>query len=309
MLGTCRTTLKACSLVNKTWRDASHAILFRSIDLTPLLAKNDWVSAFINTPFNIGDHIREITLGNARWPSESNRTRGLLLSHFATSVTCLKLSNLAISDFADFTSVVSILKGLQVLSLYHVEFESNSLGLSEPIAPNRTLPPLVSSIVFYCVDVGLMVDWIQAHSKAPKLSKLHLGPVEIRWKMKTIRYLMDVLHDRPCEFGILFPDTDYDDDTLQFTSFIPTKDPLPPPPSAHLQNLIAKHQARYGLPLDLNSLPLGPFLETFAHSQYTSSLLGRMLYRMFPLFGRRGLWSTSRRGSVGRLCSTWKRNP
>jgi len=100
------------------------------------------------------------------------------------------------------------------------------------------------------------VDWIQAHSKAPKLSKLHLGPVEIRWKMKTIRYLMDVLHDRPCEFGILFPDTDYDDDTLQFTSFIPTKDPLPPPPSAHLQNLIAKHQARYGLPLDLNSLPL-----------------------------------------------------
>ena len=92
-------------------------------------------------PLDIGNHVREVTIEHARWVTESSRTRVLLLSNFATSVTCLKLSNLTISDFADFTNIVSILKGLQSLSMQHIGFEYNTLDLSEPIPPNRSFHP------------------------------------------------------------------------------------------------------------------------------------------------------------------------
>jgi len=250
----CPTMLKSCSLVNRAWLHASRVILFRTINLTPLLAQEDWLSVFVNMPLNIGDHVREIMVKNARWVSHSSATRVLLLSHFATSVTSLKLSNLTISDFAHFANIVSTLKGLQLLSMQHIGFEHNQLDFSEPIAPNRSFPPSLTSLYLYYVDLGLLFDWIHAHSVVPKLSKAYIGPMESHWKARIFRYLLSPLPDWIVELAFLFPETVPAGHYSLYCDAAVPKDCPAPPPTAHLKSIITRHQARYGVPLYLNGL-------------------------------------------------------
>ena len=257
-----RAVLKACSLVNKTWLHASRVILFRSINLTPLLAQKDWLSVFVNMPLNIGDHVREIIVKNARWVAESSRTRVLLLSHFATSVTSLKLSNLTISDFADFTNIVSILKRLRVLSMQHVGFEYNTLDLSEPIPPNRSFPSALTSVYLYHIDLGLLFGWLMAHTVVPKLSQAYFGPLECAWKVKAHQYLTSTASNLS-ETGFLFgeaintPYANYCSDTNQKGNPVPV-----PTPSPDLQRLMDEYQARYGIPLHRSGDGFGENIRT-----------------------------------------------
>ena len=265
-----RSVLKACSLVNKAWLHASRVILFRSVDLTPLLAKEDWLSVFVNMSLNVGDCIREITVKNALWVAESSPTRVLLLSHFATSVTSLSLSNLTISDFAHFAGVVSVLKGLQALTIQHVKFDYNRLDFSEPIAPNRCFPPSLKSLYLHYVDLGLLLDWIHAHSIVPKVSKAYLGPIESCWKAKLFPYLFYALPDGISDIAFLFPDNP----TALYSQYCGSSGPTdfpPPPPTAYLQRMMARHQARYGVPLYLNNLPFTGDLRNIRIHKFFSS--------------------------------------
>ena len=248
-----RSALKACSLINKTWLHACRVILFHSIDLTALLAKKDWLTVFVNMPLKIGDHVREITIQNARLASESGPMRVLILFHFAASVTSLRLSNITISDFAHVTTVVSILKELQSLSIQNVQFDSNRLDFSEPVAPNKSFPHSLKSLYLYHVDLGLFFDWIHAHPIVPRLSKAYFGPLESCWKLRVVQYFLYALPDNLSEIGFLFPDSP----TALYSQYGTTGGPMGShvlSPSAHLQSIMNRHQARYGVPLNLNPL-------------------------------------------------------
>ena len=250
-----RSVLKTCSLVNKDWLHASRVILFYSINLTPLLAKNDWLSVFVSMPLGIGDHVRDIIVKNARWAAESSRTRVLLLSHFAASVTSLKLSNLTISDFADFTHVVSILKGLQALSIQRVGFEYSTLDLSEPIPPNRTFPSSLKSVYLYHVDFGLLFGWFLAHDVVPKLSKTYFGPLECSWKAKAHQFLSQSL-EGISELGFLFAEAS----SSPYANYcgVVKDDSYPPPaPDPALQLLMDRYQTRYGIGLHKSGRGIG----------------------------------------------------
>ena len=246
--------LKACSLVNKAWMHASRVVLFRSVNLTPLLAQKDWLSVFMRVPLDIGDHAREIVVKNARWAAESSRIRVLLLSNFATSATTLKLSNLTISDFADFTHIVSILKRLDMLSIQHVGFEYNTLNLSDSIPPNRSIPPTLSSLYLYHVDLGLLFGWFLGHDAVPKLSRAYFGPLESSWKTKAQQFLNHNVFNLS-EVSFLFADTAVTPYTSYCAASIKQNRLLPA--AADLQHLMDKYQTRYGIQLILAGLPLG----------------------------------------------------
>lgn len=235
-------TLKVCSLVNKMWLHACRVILFRSINLTPLLARKDWLSVFVNMPLNIGDHVRDIIVKNANLVAESSRTRVLLLSHFTASVTSLRLSNLMIPDFADFTNIVSILKGLQVLFMQHVEFEHNTLDLSDTIPPNRSCPPALQSIYLYHIDLGLVFGWFLAHTVVPKLSKTYFGPLHSPWKAKGHQYLYETA-THLSEIGFLFGDSAESPYSNYYGVFNQKTTPTHP----DLQRFMDGYYARYGI--------------------------------------------------------------
>jgi len=175
-----RRTLKACTLVNRVWRHASRIYLFRSVDLSVCL-RRDWLSLLLTLPFGIGDSVREAVFRNLSWPTTSSAGHIRVLSHFATSLTTLHFYNLVLPDFSNIAFVLSTFHHLCSLSVNNVRWESNTLDFSQPIPPNKTFPPFLSSARLYYCDAGTIVAWFLAHPSLPSLKTFYLGPVKGAW--------------------------------------------------------------------------------------------------------------------------------
>jgi len=240
--------LKSCGLVSHSWLSASRAILFHSVDLTALLAQPDWLPIVVHLPFDVGKFARRITVKEARWIAEACTTRALLLSHFATSVTTLSLSNLIVSNFADFTRAVSTLKELAMLSLDHVQFESNTLDINEAVPPNNLVPRLLETLCFYHTDLGLLFGWLLAHPVVPKVSRLYCGPCETRRaKSIALLYYCNYAMSNLSEIGFRYPDTTLGPySPYHFFPGIIGYPTLTPPQAKGLGDIYARYEAKYG---------------------------------------------------------------
>lgn len=201
-----RCTLKSCSLVDKAWNQAIRTHLFHSIDLSAILGRNDWLSFFINAPFDVGDLVRQVIVKDTSWDHSFASTSTLVLSHFATSLSSLTLSNLSIADFADLASTISKFKQLRTLSLKHVCWETNSVDLDEPILPRHTFPATVTTLHLFHLDLGELFGWLLAHTQPLTPTKVYIGPVEYQWKRFIcsffVRYISSIT-----ELGFLLPDS------------------------------------------------------------------------------------------------------
>ena len=207
------------------------------------------------TPFHIGLYARQITVKEARWIAEASPTRALLLSHFATSVTTIGISNLAISNFADFTHVVSVLKALAMFSLDHVQFETNTLDLTELMLTNKFPPLQLVTLSAYHCEMGSVFSWLLAHPVISKVSKLYYGPCETHWKKSLIHYCNYVMTNLS-EIGLRFPDTTAPPYSMYFYVLGTVGCPgLPlPPTKGSLGGIFTRFDPRHGFNLRANGM-------------------------------------------------------
>jgi len=245
-----RTALKTCARVSKAWNQASRVYLFYSVDLSAVLARNDWLSFFLNIPFGVGDYVRHIMMKNTRWTSGYTSTSARVLAHFGSSLNSLTLSNVSIVDFAHLASTIAKFKHLRSLFLSRVTWETNTVDYSQPIPPYQAFPDSVVSLRLYHIHLGQFMGWLLAQSHVPRISALYAGPIEYEWNTGILAYLFRITPSL-LELGFrVLPDLGrplYAYSPCSGVSTRPELVEINTPLHPELQRIAERFQARHGI--------------------------------------------------------------
>ena len=224
-------TLKAASLVCHAWMCASRRYLFRSIEFSSRIEQG-WIAL----PFALGRHIKHIAIRRLEEEVTGGRIR--MLSHFATELGSLELTDIVFHDFVDLTSVIASFRGLHTLTLSRVQWNENSFSAAEG-RELHFIPSSLSTLRIYYLDFQTFVGWMLKHQQ--QISAWHLGPITPEVKVVCAEYLLHIRRGLR-ELGIVFDNggVHYGD------SHYKVKGPTPEG-SKEMQRLASRFESLYGV--------------------------------------------------------------
>ena len=165
-----------------------------------------------------------------------------MLSHFATELGSLELTDILFNDFLDLASIVSSFKGLHSLTLSRVQWNENSFNAWDDVKPHG-LPPSLSMLRTYNLDHHTFVGWLLSHHQQTplKLSTWHFGPITLESKVVCAQLLLQIRHWLT-ELGLVFDsgDAHYGDAHYQVKGDTPEG-------SKGMQELVSRFKSLFGV--------------------------------------------------------------